>query len=73
MILFSSILLQETKELESVKDFLLASNEKTAIELFNLKDQYEDLLLEKNSEKKVFSFNFLKKINFNLSLKNSYP
>lgn len=51
--LFSSILLQETKELESVKDFLLASNEKTSIELFNLKDQYEDLLLEKNSEKKV--------------------
>lgn len=56
MILFSSILLQESKELESVKDFLLACNEKTSIELFNLKDKYEDLILEKDSEKKVKKF-----------------
>lgn len=53
MILFSSILLQESKELETVKYFLLACNEKAHIDLFNLQDKYDDVVLEKYAEKKV--------------------
>ncbi len=53
MILFSSILLQEAKELESIKDFLLACNDKAQIELFNLKDKLEDMQMEISTEKKV--------------------
>ena len=53
LMLFSSILLQEAKELESVKDILLACNEKAHIDLFNLKDEFEDLKLERNAEKRV--------------------
>lgn len=53
MILFSSILVQEAKELESVKNFLLACNEKAHVDLFNLKDEFEDLKIERDAEKKV--------------------
>lgn len=63
--LFSSILLQESKELESVKDFLLACNEKAHIDLFNLRDEFEDLKLERNAEKRV---KLQKKSNFYLKI-----
>ena len=53
MILFSSILLQEAKELESIKDFLMACNDKAQIEVFNLKDKFEDMQMEISAEKKV--------------------
>ena len=59
LLLFSSILLQEAKELESIKDFLLACNEQAHIDLYNIKDEFEDLKIEKNAEKKVIKLLFL--------------
>ena len=51
--------MQEAKELESIKDFLLACNEQAHIDLFNIKDEFEDLKIEKNAEKKVIKLLFL--------------
>ena len=70
MILFSSILLQETKELETIKDFLLGCNERAHIDLFNLKDNLEDLKMENQAVKKVlFIMKFIYYVYIYLKLK----
>lgn len=56
LFVFSNVLLQEAKKIETLKNFLVSSFENSMIEMEALQSRFEDLREAKQAEKTVYPF-----------------